>query len=380
MEQLELFAVRVDDTPEALVESLIAKIDGLELDSKVALLNEVRLQLHNISPFKAEPVDLIQWVKADGVKANDYNPNAVAPPEMELLRHSIGHDGYTQPVVTWANEEGREVIDGFHRTRVAKECQDVMDRVLGYLPVVTVKDDCTDRNDRIASTIRHNRARGKHKVDSMSDIVVELKKRNWSDKRIAKELGMDPDEILRLCQVSGLAELFQDQEFSESWDVGIFDEEEAQADIVGDVDQDVNDNGRIYHTWDKWECYDAGFHGTRPPKGMSNEEAEEQYRALLSDADRFRSILDCVIDEWKYSCEHNLTNDSMNRIAWLGQAALAYELGIPACFRGGYNLLTAPQQQEADAVALDALNKWLEANGRDTVEVADTAKTEVNKY
>jgi hypothetical protein len=213
----------------------------------------------------------------------------------------------------------------------------------------------------------------------MSDIVVELKKRNWSDKRIAKELGMDPDEILRLCQVSGLTELFQDQEFSESWDVGIFDEAEAEADIIGDVEQEEDDNGRIYHTWEKWECYEAGFHGTRPPKGMSKEEAEEQYRALLSDSDRFGSILDCVISEWKHSCEHNLTNDSMNRIAWLGQAALAYELSIPACFRGGYNLLTEKQKEAADAVALKHLNIWLERNGRDKVE-ADNAKTEVNKY
>lgn len=379
MEQLALFDVRVDDSPEGLVESLIAKIDGLELDAKVKLLNEVRLRLHEVSPFKAEPVDLIQWVKADDVTANDYNPNSVAPPEMELLRHSIGHDGYTQPVVTWTNDDGREVIDGFHRTRVAKECDDVRDRVMGYLPVVTVKSDCTGRNDRIASTIRHNRARGKHKVDSMSDIVVELKKRNWSDKKIAKELGMDQDEILRLCQVSGLTELFQDEDFSAAWDVGVFDEAQAEAEIVANAESDKEENTRIYHTWEKWECYEAGFHRTTPPKGMTKDDAEEAYCELLSDPDRFASILEHVISEWKYSCEHNLTNESMNRIAWLGQAALAYELSIPACFRGGYNRLTKEQQEAADGVALRYLNQWLEANDRDQVDV-DGAKTEVNQY
>jgi ParB-like chromosome segregation protein Spo0J len=139
---------------------------------------------------------------------------------MELLRLSIEADGYTQPIVTMQEEEGtREVIDGFHRNRVGKECADIQARVKGYLPVVTINQAREDKGDRIASTIRHNRARGKHKVTAMSDIVVDLKKRNWSDEKIARELGMDADEVLRLCQISGLAEMFSDQEFSQAWEV-----------------------------------------------------------------------------------------------------------------------------------------------------------------
>lgn len=198
---------------------IFSELECLELGEKVEAINEIRLMLSRYSPFNTEPVDCVKWVLSDDVQANDYNPNSVAPPEMELLRHSINNDGYTQPVVTWMNEDDREVIDGFHRTRVCKEFEDVKNRVHGYLPVVTVKDDNTGRNDRIASTIRHNRARGKHRIDSMSDIVIELKRRNWSDKKISKELGMDQDEVLRLTQITGLAEMFADKDFSEAWEV-----------------------------------------------------------------------------------------------------------------------------------------------------------------
>lgn len=162
--------------------------------------------------MKKHPVSNVQWVEVDRVYANDYNPNTVAKPEMELLKRSIEADGYTQPIVVWETEEGYEVIDGFHRHLVGK------DMGLTYLPVVVVNKESTERNNRIASTIRHNRARGKHKINSMSDIVVELSRRNWSDKKIAKELGMDQDEVLRLKQVSGLAELFEDEDFNEAWE------------------------------------------------------------------------------------------------------------------------------------------------------------------
>jgi ParB-like chromosome segregation protein Spo0J len=189
------------------------------LDRTVERLNALRRLIAAHSPFSEEPVDLIEWVPADSVHANDYNPNTVAPPEMELLRLSIMADGYTQPIVTMPEGEGRVVIDGFHRHRVGKEMPDVNARTHGYLPVVRIRQDRRDRNDRIAATIRHNRARGKHRIDAMSDIVVELKRRNWPDERIARELGMEADEVLRLCQVSGIADLFSDDEFSASWDV-----------------------------------------------------------------------------------------------------------------------------------------------------------------
>jgi ParB-like chromosome segregation protein Spo0J len=165
---------------------------------------------------KQHPVSNVQWVPTHMVHANDYNPNAVAPPEMELLRHSIKSDGFTQPIVTWFMDDGTyEVIDGFHRHLVGKELG------LSMLPVVAVNRDRTDRTDRIASTIRHNRARGKHKITAMSDIVLELSRLNWKDERIAKELGMDADEVLRLKQITGLAEAFADEEFSEAWEAEV---------------------------------------------------------------------------------------------------------------------------------------------------------------
>jgi ParB-like chromosome segregation protein Spo0J len=189
------------------------------MNQKIEAINEIKIALHEISPFNSEPVDCVLWVKNTSVHANDYNPNSVAPPEMELLRVSISNDGYTQPIVSMDNGDGtREVIDGFHRNRVGKECSDIQSRVHGYLPVVTIRESQKGQNDRVASTIRHNRARGKHKVESMSDIVVDLKRRNWSDEKICKELGMDRDEVLRLTQISGLTEMFSDKDFSMAWE------------------------------------------------------------------------------------------------------------------------------------------------------------------
>ena len=206
------------------INELINSIDSMELEDKVNAINELKVQLKKISPFAVEPVDCVQWVKEELVIANDYNPNSVAPPEMELLHTSIQEDGYTQPIVVYQHDGIYEVVDGFHRNRVGKEYADIKERIHGYLPVTIINDDRHEKADRIASTIRHNRARGKHKVEAMSDIVIELKRRNWSDKKIGKELGMDPDEVLRLTQITGLAEMFSDKDFSEAWEVDMLDE------------------------------------------------------------------------------------------------------------------------------------------------------------
>lgn len=210
------------------IAELIKELQLLDIDKKVEVMNDIKIALHEISPFKSEPVDCVLWVKNETVHANDYNPNSVAPPEMELLRLSISSDGYTQPIVSMLDEslETREVIDGFHRNRVGKECVEIQKRVHGYLPVVTINEDRTKINDRVASTIRHNRARGKHKIDAMSDIVIDLKKRNWSDEKISKNLGMDKDEVLRLCQIGGLVELFSDSEFSKAWEAETYTDDE----------------------------------------------------------------------------------------------------------------------------------------------------------
>ena len=358
-------------------EELTKEFEMLTVKERVDAVNQIRESIHVISPFKDEPVDFIRWVYVDGVHANDYNPNSVAPPEMELLRHSISKDGYTQPVVTWNNEKSglREVIDGFHRTRVCKEVPEIKERVSGFLPVVTVNETCTSRSDRMASTIRHNRARGKHNVTAMSDIVTELKNRNWKNARIAKELGMDEDEVLRLCQITGLETLFDDRDFSKSWEAEDsahnefkplthdFEDDEAKGKTANTSDPD-----RIFHLFQNWECEPSNFHGTRH-ETLSKDECEQMYATFLSNLDEFEEVLKEVIREWKYSCEHNLTNKAMNRIAWLGQASLAKKYKIPSKSSGGFYLLSKEQQDAANNMALKYLNIWLLNNDRKEVSL-----------
>ncbi len=217
-----------NEITDSIKSMIVCNFDRFSTEEQIEMINEIKKCLHNISPFKNEPVDCVLWVKGETVHCNDYNPNSVAPPEMELLRLSIEADGYTQPIVSMLEDDGatREVIDGFHRNRVGKECKSIQNRIHGYLPVVTINADRKNKEDRMASTIRHNRARGKHKITSMSEIVLDLKKRNWSDKKIAMNLGMDADEVLRLSQIGGIAESFADSEFSQSWKAEIESDEE----------------------------------------------------------------------------------------------------------------------------------------------------------
>lgn len=201
---------------DKLKAELISEIEKLGTDSKITQLNDIKAKLHEISPFKNEPVDCVLWVKADTVQANEYNPNKVATPEMKLLYTSIKLDGFTQPIVAYNIEKNRcEVVDGFHRNRIGKEYKDIYKRLRGYLPV-TILDKPLD--ERIGSTIRHNRARGTHQIRSMSDIVLELTKSGWSDEEICTKIGMDLDEVIRLKQITGLKEAFQNHEFSKSWE------------------------------------------------------------------------------------------------------------------------------------------------------------------
>lgn len=208
----------ISDTTKALTEALVSELSILDEDEQIEVLNHVRLALHEAGPFADEPVDFVAWAKSERVQANDYNPNAVAPPEMRLLEHSIQEDGYTQPIVTHDEGEKDIVVDGFHRNRVGKESAPVRERLRGYLPVVRIRAGREDKRDRMASTVRHNRARGVHGVESMTDLVAYLAKR-WDTRKICKELGMDEDEVLRYRQVSGLAEMFKHQEFSDAWDI-----------------------------------------------------------------------------------------------------------------------------------------------------------------
>ncbi|ATV26378.1 IbrB-like domain-containing protein [Prevotella intermedia] len=159
------------------------------------------------------PVYNVKSVPLEKIRANSYNPNAVAPPEMELLYRSIKEDGYTMPIVCYylPEEDIYEIVDGFHRYTVMKMHKDIYEREQGCLPVVTIEKDISNR---MASTIRHNRARGSHSIELMSNIVSELVKAGMSDAWILKNIGMDADELLRLKQISGLAELFRNKDFS----------------------------------------------------------------------------------------------------------------------------------------------------------------------
>jgi ParB-like chromosome segregation protein Spo0J len=355
---------------------LLSSKDGYEL---VDLINDIRADIHKISPFKNEPVDFVRWVKSDEVVANDYNPNKVAPPEMELLELSIINDGYTQPIVTWNNIEKSktEVIDGFHRNRVGKESKIVRKRVNGYLPIVDIRKEQSEKNDRIASTIRHNRARGKHQVNAMSEIVIELKNRNWTNSRIAKQLGMDEEEVLRLCQISGIENLFTDSDFSKAWESSDSNEGyEPITDIASEEEMAMyripneGDEGRIFHTYDKWECHKAGFYASKKD-GMTSEECQQAYADFLRKTDLFDNVLKSVTKEWVHSCEHYLTNRSMNRIAWLGQAAMCYHSGIPSKFCSGFNRLSELEQIEANKIALKHLNNWLSENNRNEISMEE---------
>lgn len=162
------------------------------------------------------PVYNIKRVPVEKIQANSYNPNHVAPPEMKLLYKSILEDGYTMPIVCYylEAEDKYEIVDGFHRYTVINKHKDIYERESGCLPVSVINKPISDR---MASTIRHNRARGSHDVELMTNIVTELVDSGCSDRWIMKNIGMDADELLRLKQLSGLAAIFKDKEFSKAW-------------------------------------------------------------------------------------------------------------------------------------------------------------------
>lgn len=212
-----LFSAVVDQIVSE-AEEVFKQLDDLDQEIRIEAVNRIRQVLHKHSSFRDDPVDCVMWVPADKVHGNDYNPNAVAPPEMRLLEHSIKMDGFTQPIVAYLENEHYTVVDGFHRTRVAKESSVIKKHLKGYVPVAIVRGSQADRKNRMAATIRHNRARGVHEVTPMIDLVASLIRDGWSDDEVAKELGMDADEVLRFKQHAGLPELFKDHQFSRAWE------------------------------------------------------------------------------------------------------------------------------------------------------------------
>jgi len=360
------------------LKELLAIIENKPINEKVILINELRELIHKISPFKKEPVDFVKWIYNENVIANDYNPNKVAPPEMQLLEVSIINDGYTQPIVTFPDGDKVTVIDGFHRNRVGKESLVVKDRIQGFLPTVIIRPEVSDKNSRMASTIRHNRARGKHQVSAMSEIVMELKNRNWSNKRISRELGMDEDEILRLCQVSGLENLFKDNDFNKAW-VSNDDNIDDFKEFLGEVDDEdyehhkipnESDVNRIFHPYQDWELINYNFYGNEHLK-WSKLQCEYKYKEILGDIDLFKETMQNLSNDCPKSCEHNLTNRSMNRIAFLGQASVAYKYKIPCIYSSGFQLLTDEEKIAANNAAFEFLNNWLTDRGLEKVTLAD---------
>ena len=193
------------------------EIEKLEGQARLEAIEQAREALHNLSPVCGQPVDRIRWVPVDMVEPNDYNPNSVAKVELGLLYTSILHDGYTQPVVTiWdAEKEKYVIVDGFHRYFTCRNNQDIRDRNLGHLPVVVLDKPI---NDRMASTVRHNRARGKHSIDGMSNMVFQMLENGWSEAEICAELGMEAEEVLRLKHITGFSKLFEDVEYKKAWE------------------------------------------------------------------------------------------------------------------------------------------------------------------
>ena len=163
------------------------------------------------------PVSDVRWVPIDDVQQNDYNPNVVAPNELRLLYLSIMSDGYTQPIVTYYDDfkEKYIIVDGFHRYLVMKYHEEVQKTTDGRLPVVVIDKDI---NERMASTIRHNRARGKHQIKGMANIVFAMLDNGIADSNICQVLGLEADELIRLKYVTGFAKLFEKTKYRKSWE------------------------------------------------------------------------------------------------------------------------------------------------------------------
>ena len=201
---------------DGAIKQLTDAMRELDTDKRAALLYELGKALQEVSPFASQPVAFIRWVHIDKVTPNDYNPNAVAKKEMGLLYISIKHDGYTQPIVTVYDYE-RDlyvIVDGFHRYYVCKTCPDILERNHGYLPIVVIEKPISDR---MASTVRHNRARGAHSIDGMSNIVFNMLDEGLSDADICNELGMEAEELLKLKYITGFAKLCEDVEYNKAW-------------------------------------------------------------------------------------------------------------------------------------------------------------------
>lgn len=183
---------------------------------KIEKINEIKDFLFLLSPLNSQPVDNVKWVDIERVEPNDYNPNSVADRELQLLYVSIKQDGYTQPIVTIYDDKKEKyiIVDGFHRYYVSKTFKEIIDKNNGMVPIVVINKAI---NDRMASTIRHNRARGKHSIEGMSNIVFQMLDNGASDEDVMRELGMEPDELIRLKHITGFSKLFENIDYQKAW-------------------------------------------------------------------------------------------------------------------------------------------------------------------
>lgn len=186
-------------------------------ENKILFMNNLREYLHRDLSIVPQPIDFVRWVPLDDVQPNDYNPNSVAKVEMGLLYKSIKHDGYTQPIVTIYDEDLKKyiIVDGFHRFYTTQRNQDIFDKNNGMLPIVVIEKDI---NERMAATVRHNRARGEHSVQGMSNMVFEMLENGWNEAEICNHLGMEPEEILKLKHVTGFSKLFENVDYKQAWE------------------------------------------------------------------------------------------------------------------------------------------------------------------
>ena len=202
----------------SIKNDLISAISNISDDlNDVDFMNAVIDEYYKLHPFKHNPVTKVRYIPLSKIKANTYNPNSVAAPEMKLLHTSIKADGYTQPTVAFYDKDKDEytIVDGFHRYSVCARYKDINALNKGYLPIVVIDKELADR---MASTVRHNRARGKHAVEGMSNIVMKMLKEGKSDVDICVDLGLEADELIKLKHITGFAKLFEGTKYSTSWE------------------------------------------------------------------------------------------------------------------------------------------------------------------
>lgn len=202
----------------SLKEQLLTSISSID-DSlnDIDFMNEVMNECFKVHPFKHNPISRVRYIPLNKIQANSYNPNSVASKEMELLHTSIEHDGYTQPTVAFYDPEKDKyiIVDGFHRYTVCMRYKDINELNHAYLPIVVIEKRLADR---MASTVRHNRARGKHAVEGMSNIVLQMLREGKSDADVCIELGLEVDELIKLKHITGFAKLFEGTEYNQSWE------------------------------------------------------------------------------------------------------------------------------------------------------------------